>query len=308
MPFFVDDGTRLYLQMIDSYTDSIAPGTAANRLTQAKSYLTFVTYYKIQPLAPTSTDLCMYLQFLKNSYSAPTTIKNYLSGARTWLAEHGGNLAAFSSFEYHQLFSSLSKRSLHIPRRAAPLTWDHVRIISRFMDHTPAIPLSAKACLLIGFHTFLRSGNLLSPTMSSWGGAHTLTPRDLVMSAQGLAVSIRSTKTKSDPAPLTCVIPWQEDPLLCPAQAWMKYNVNIKPWVLGPAFLTDSRLPLTPRHMVGFMRLALQGCKTIDPALVSMHSLRRGAVQEAVNNGVDKNIIKERGMWRSDSGIAPYLV
>lgn len=306
--FSIDDGTPLYRQMVVSYSESIAPGTASNRLTQAKSFLTFATYYGIPPLNLTSTQLCMYAQYLKNSYSAPSTVKNYLSGAKTWLAEHGGNLHPFSSFEYHQLVAGLTKRSLHVARRAAPLSWEHVQQISAFLDRTPSVPLSAKACLLIGYHTLLRSGNLLAPTLSSWGGAHTLMAKDLRLSDEGLNVSVFSTKTKSDPSPVTTLIPWHSDPLLCAAQAWFKYSTLVKPWILGPAFLIDSGLPLTPRILVGLFRLALQDCRDIDPARVSMHSLRRGAVQAAVAEGVNMNTIKERGMWKSDSGFAPYLL
>lgn len=303
-----DDGTPLYNQMIGSYRDSIAPGTAANRLTQAKTYLTFATLYNFDPLCPSSTSLCMYVQFLKNSFSAPTTIKNYLSGARTWLAEHGGTPSAFSTFEYHQMSVGLSKRSQHVPQRAPPLTWEHIKKIVRFLDSTPRIPAAVKPCLLIGFHTFLRSGNLLSPTVSAWGGSHTLSARDICLSDEGITVFIHSTKTKSDPKPVSTLIQWQEDPQLCPAAAWLKYVTAINPWTLGPAFLTDDRRPLTPKVVVGLMRLALAENTDIDSARISMHSIRRGAAQNAELTGLSLPHIKERGMWRSDSGLAPYLL
>lgn len=294
--------------MIGTYTDSVAPGTLVNRATQAKSYITFAVYYGFQPLFPTSTDICMYTQFLKNSFAAPTTVKNYLSGAKTWISEHGGSISAFSSFEYGQLSSGLSKRSQHVPARAAPLTWEHIRAIASFMDQTVGVPLSAKPCLLIAYHTFLRSGNLLSPTMTAWGGAHTLLARDVTVSDQGLQISIRSTKTKTDPTPVTTIIPFHEDPVLCPVAAWIKYQHYIKPWTLGSAFLTDAGLPLTPRHIVGFMRLALRDFKDLLPARITMHSLRRGAAQNAAASGLSINEIKHLGMWKSDSGVAPYLL
>lgn len=293
--------------MLNSYSDSVAPGTLANRLTQAKLYLRFSLYYQVPALNPSSTDLCMYVQFLKNSFPAPTTIKNYLSGAKTWLAEHGGNLSAFSSFKLHQLSTGLTKRSNYVPRRAAPLMYDHIRIIADFCDRAQSVPLSAKACILIGFNTFLRSGNLLSPTMSTWGGPHTLSARDFELSDAGLSVTVHSTKTKTSSSPVTTIIPWEEDPTMCAPAAWHRYISTIRPPVLGPAFLTDNGLPLTPTVLVGIMRLALRKYKDLDPARVSMHSLRRGAAQSALTHGVPLNSIKERGMWRSDSGLAPYL-
>lgn len=91
------DGTKLYQQMLDSYGSSLAPGTLANRLTQAKTYICFAVLYDLNPLKPSSSQLCMFTQYLKNSFAAPATVKNYLSGARTWIAEHGGDLTPFGS-------------------------------------------------------------------------------------------------------------------------------------------------------------------------------------------------------------------
>lgn len=294
--------------MIGAYHDSIAPGTAANRLTQARTYLTYAVHYGFNPLSPSTTDLCMYLQFLQNSFPAPRTIKNYLSGARTWLSEHGGNIAPFITFEYHQLVSGVTKRSQHVPSRAAPLTWDHIYKIVSFLDYTPGTPLAAKPCLLIGYHTLLRAGNLLSPTISAWGGPHTLAVQDIRITDDGLEITVYSTKTKSDPAPLTATIPRQQDPLTCPVVAWMRYVHIIRPWSLGPAFVTDNHQPLTPRQMIGLIRIALTGSTDINPAKVSMHSLRRGAAQSADQSGLSRLQIKEKGMWKTDSGLAPYLI
>lgn len=294
--------------MLDTYSTSVTPGTAANRLTQAKTYICFAVLYHFNPLRPSSSQLCMYVQYLKNSFAAPRTVKNYLSGARTWMGEHGGDLTPFSSFEYQQLSSAIPKRSQHVPNRAAPLTWAHIKTIVSFLDSTPGIPLSVKPCILIGYHTFLRSSNLLSPTMATWGGPHTIMVQDLLLQDQGLEISIRSTKTKSDPTPVKSILPWSDDPQYCPAMAWFRYVTTIKPWALGPAFITDNFQPLTPKHVVGFMRLALKNCKELVASKISMHSLRRGAAQSAAQLGLPLDAIKERGMWRSDSGIAPYLL
>lgn len=248
-----------------------------------------------------------YTQYLKNSQFAPTSVKNYLSGAKTWIAEHGGDSGPFLSFEFQQLYAGISKRSEHSPRRAAPLTPDHLRTIALFLDSTPSAPRGAKPCILLGYFTFLRSSNLLSPSMSSWGGPHTISAQDIHLSDEGVTITVRSTKTKSASKPVATTIPWHPDPVICPARAWMRYFHQVRPWILGPAFLTDNRQPLTARHLVGFMRLALQNCHDIIPARVSMHSLRRGAVQHATSTGLSIEQIKERGMWRSDSGVSPYL-
>lgn len=305
--FSPGDGSHLYHQMLDSYATSIAPGTAKNRTTQAKAYLKFALSYDVPILHPSVTQVCMYIQFLVNSFTAPTTVKNYLSGARSWIVEHGGDTSAFNSQVTAQLSKGVTKRSQHVPNRAEPLSWEHIRHIIDFINLVPGVPLSAKPCILIAYHTFLRSSNLLSPSTGVWSGPHTLLAKHLRISDRGLHVSVITTKTKFDPAPITTIIPWNNDPVYCPVQAWMRYATARRPCPVGPAFVTDNHLPLTPRIIVGVMRLALQNYQGICVDNVSIHSLRRGAAQYAKNLGIPVETIMERGMWRSRSGIAPYL-
>lgn len=293
--------------MLDSYTHSVAQSTASNRLTQAKVYLTFSVHYGFHPLNPSGRQLCLYIQFLTNSFKAPTSVKNYLSGARTWIAQHGGALAAFATSEYLQMGFGITKRSSHTPKRAAPLEWHHIEAIANFFDATPSIPKCAKACILIGYHTFLRSSNLLAPSSTSWGSPHTVMAQDLRLCDEGLQITVYSTKTKSDSTPVQTMIPWNSNPVLCSATAWLRYSSEVKPWILGPAFLCDDGRPLTGNQLTGLMRLALHTASDINPSRVSMHSLRRGATHFALQQGLTLDQIKERGMWRSTSGVSPYL-
>lgn len=249
----------------------------------------------------------MYLQFLTNSFPAPTTVKNYLSGARTWITEHGGDVSSFHSPLLEQMSRGLTKKSSHVPVRAQPLLWVHVRHIIDFINTVPNIPASAKPCILIGFHTFLRASNLLAPSTGIWSGPHTLLAKHLRISNMGLHVTVITTKTKLDPNPVTTIIPWNNDPVYCPVQAWLRYVTLRRPCPVGPAFVTDNHMPLTPRLIVGIMRLALQTVPEIQLEKVSLHSLRRGAAQHARNSGVPIENIMNRGMWRSRAGLAPYL-
>lgn len=221
--FPTGDGSALYHQMMRSYSTSLAPGTATNRATQARTYLKFTIPYQVTALAPSVTHVCLYTQYLINSFAAPRTVRNYISGARSWLLEHGGDVSSFESPVAIQLLKGLVKQSQHVPLRAEPLSWVHIRHIIDVINTVPGIPASAKPCILIGYHTFLRLSNLLSPSTRVWGGPHTLLAKHLRLSDRSLHVSVMTTKTKSDPVPVTTVIPWNNDPVYCPAQAWFRY-------------------------------------------------------------------------------------
>lgn len=220
--------------------------------------------------------------------------------------EHRGIVDTFSSPVFLQLSGGTYKRSQHVPNRAEPLSWEHVRLIN-FINRTPSVPLAAKPCILIGFHTFLRSSNLLSPSTGVWAVPHTMLARHLRISNLGLHVSVSTTKTKFDSNPVMTVLPWNNDPVYCPVQAWLRYVTARRPCPVGPAFVTDDHKPMTPRIIMGIMRLGLQEIQGINVENVSIHSLRRGAAQYAKNSGISIDAIMERGMWRSKSGLAPYL-
>lgn len=290
--------------MAASYHRALAPGTNANKKKQAEEYLHFALLYKVPYLAPSLTHICMYAQLLANKHAAPGSIKNYLSGAKSWLSEHGGSVASFASPQLSQLVKGLTKNSGHIPTQAPPLGPHHVRAICDFLDASPAAPLAIKPALLIRFSCFLRASNLLSPSMAEWGGPHTLLGMDVRLSPAGLTVFIRSTKTRSDPKGLAFSIPANLQDRYCPVAA---YKSVVNPWPLGPAFLLQNNLPLTPRHVVGIMRLALKDHRDIDASRISMHSLRRGATHTAVDQGVDLQTVQSRGTWKSAAGMKPYL-
>lgn len=291
-----------------SYNSALAPGTLANKRKQAEEYIRFALIFDVPYLRPTVTQACMFAQLLANKHAAPASIKNSISGAKSWIEEHLGSPLAFMSPQLTRLVKGFVKNSSHIPTRAAPLQPRHIKRICVVLDSLPSAPLGVKPAILIGYACFLRSSNLLSPTMQEWGGPHTLLAGDVSFLPQGIRVTIRSTKTRSSPARLTFVIPAVEDPIICPAVAWRRYKSAVAPWALGPTFIHMNRLPITPTQVVKLMRVALQDEKDISPSSVSMHSLRRGAAQAAVEEGVPLDEIMARGTWKSTSGMRPDLI
>lgn len=253
---FLDDGSSLCKQMIALYNSALAPGTLANKRKQAEEYIRFALIFNVPYLRPTVTQACMFAQYLANKHAAPASVKNSISGTKSWIEEHLGSPLAFMSPQFSRLVKGFVKNSTHVPSRAAPLQPRHIKIISTVLDSLPSAPHGVKPAVLIGYACFLRSSNLLSPTMQEWGGPHTLLAGDVSFCQQGLRVIVRSTKTRSTPAGLTFVIPSVDNPVVCPVLAWRRYKTAFAPWGLGPAFIHMNRLPITPAQVVKLMRLA----------------------------------------------------
>lgn len=249
----------------------------------------------------------MYTRFLGNSFSSAATIKNYLSGARTWVDHHVGDSRAFAAHEPGDVLKRVSSTLQHVTTRAYALTPQDLQAICSFLDGTPSVPLSVKPCILLAYSSFLRASNLTSPLMSVWGGPHTLKACDIVDSGENLYIIVRSTKTLSGASPTYLLIQPSEAPHLCPVRAWREYKQRIKPWPFGPAFLQKDSVPLTPRPVVALMRLALAAITHPHAQQVTMHSLRRGGVQCAAANGAAQEQLMKHGTWKSTSGLKPYL-
>lgn len=292
---------------MESYNNALAQGTRANRRKQAHDYIKFSLIVGFHHLAPSITHVCMFAQSLANKHVAPNSIKNSISGAKTWVMEHGGQIDAFLSHQLGLLVKGFAKHSSHVPSRAAALAPHHIRLICDMLDATPSAPLGVKPAVLIGYACFLRSSNLLSPTVQAWGGPHTLLAHQITSSHNRLTVYINSTKTRQKGSGVSFSIPFSSPSRYCPVHTWLAYKDSVNPWPLGPAFVHQNGLPITPREVVGCMRIALQHQTDISASHVSMHSLRRGATHAAVNQGISIETIKARGTWDSDSGIAPYL-
>lgn len=212
----------------------------------------------------------MFAQRMANRHAAPTSIKNSISGAKTWVAEHGGNIDAFFSTQLALVVKGFTKRSTHVPSRAAPLGPYQIRLICDLLDSSPSASLGLKPAILIGYSCFLRSSNLLLPTIQAWGGPHTLLAHDICTSEEGLSVFIRSTKTRPGSVGLSFVIPRSAQPKYCPVSAWQTYKNSVNPLMLGPAFVHKNGLPITPRQVVTCMRLALSNQPDIPTSQVSM--------------------------------------
>lgn len=203
------------------------------------------------------------------------------------------------------MVKAVVKKSTHVTRRAFPINLPQVYKICDFLDAAPSAPKAVKACVLIGFACYLRSSNLTCTKSDARGGPHTLKVSDVVVTPFGVRANVNSTK--STKVPMSLLVQENSQPKYCPKQAWMSYVSIVNPNVLGPAFVITPGRPLTPGLLVDFMKAALISDPTVDTALISSHSLRRGATQNAANKDIAISEIMRRSGLRSKSGIAPYL-
>lgn len=249
----------------------------------------------------------MYVRFLANSFKSPVTTKNYLAGAKTWVQNHMGNTISFLSPQVLDMVQAIVKTSQHVPSPAHPVTPNDIAIICSFIDSNLWIPPCCKPAILIAYATFLRASNILSPSLSTWGGPHTLKFTDAKHVKSGIIVIIQTTKTIKSGPPTILHVRRVPNHSLCPVQAWDTYVSKTMPSSLGPAFVLSPAVPLTAHPLVKLMRAALQQAGCPYASSVSMHSLRRGATQASSTAGANQKDLLLHGTWKSKQVPKNYL-
>lgn len=293
--------------MRSTFEAGIAPGTAANRRKQAETFLKFSLYYHVNFLAPGLVDLLMYSQFLANSFASPVSVRNYLSGAKVWITLHNGVTSAFDTFQLRQMLTGVSSTSTHVPKSAPPLLASDVKVICDFIDSRNDVYFAVKPCILFAFSCFLRASNVLTPSLSAWGGPHTLRANDVIECNEGLVLVVRSTKTRRKSNPLVLKIFPVSDKNYCPVASWYVYKSIVNPCPQGPAFILNDGRPLTTHPVVAAMKAALKSAGCLYADSVSMHSLRRGGTHVAANAGAPQDQIMDHGSWKSKKGLNYYM-
>ena len=208
------------MQMLASYDAATTEGTKRNRARQADVYIRFCLAHGLDYFNPSVFTISLFAQYLANSFKAPATWRNYISGAKTWLQAQGGETAAFTSAAFQAVVRGAARSSNHVPHQAPPISPDDVKIICDYLDDQGKSGVVIRSAILLLYFTFLRQSNVLTTSAEPWGGAHTLSRSDVVLGRQGAYVTVRSSKTTSrQEPPRTLFIPKMSSSRYCPLQA-----------------------------------------------------------------------------------------
>lgn len=293
--------------MLNSYEHAVSKGTANNKLRQAKVYLGFAVAYSIDYLSPSLIHTAMFVQYLANSFKSPASVKNYFSGAKLWVHQHGGNVNSFLDSRVAEVVKGNENISSHIPAPALPIKPQELMVICNFLDRYSPLTFPHKAALLVGFACFFRASNLLSNFFHQSNHTHALLCQDVISVPTGLKIVVRSSKTISPKNPVVLSIITSPASPLCPVKAWHDYVKLFNPLPAGPAFVEAGKVPLTSKTLVKLIRLALQRAGYQNYHRFSLHSLRRGATQTAAELGASQDDLKAHGTWRTNKGLSAYL-
>ena len=250
-------------------------------------------------LNPPQSAILMYAQHLANIYSNVTTIKNYISGAKSLVRNNARDTNPFDTYLLANLIKGIARLSTHVPSRPLTLTASDVRRVADALAALGPSGVVARAALLFGVATFLRQSNFVVGPAST--AAHLLTRGDLTFTPTGLNVTIRSTKTIWD-ARDAVVIPVAAAPgsPYCPVAA-CRSAVSLAPASPdSPIFLwPGGRHPLTAPQLTGMLKTVLRRLGHPAWSRLTLHSLRHTGATLALGHGATLPEIMDHGTWRS---------
>ena len=187
-----------------------------------------------------------------------------------------------------------------------PITLDVLKGLKRVWQKLPnqrdASMLWAAAMLY--FFGFLRTGEVVVPTESTWDPSIHLVYGDLridsLQNPQVLEVHVKASKTDPYQKGVHIYL-GRASAELCPVVAVLDYMVR-RGQQPGPFFVLESGRFLTRERFVKAMREALTSLG-YNCSLYAGHSFRIGAATVAAQHGVQDSLIKTMGCWES----AAYL-
>ena len=196
-----DDGVlqrqqELKIHVKDIQQHAFRPGTRKNLNVQLRSYTLFCCYYNFKPFPCSEDILCCYVCFLGLSMVSFATVRNYLSGVKTWSNLLDYPTECFQGSALKLTLQGLSKVMSHIPASKFPLTPDLLRQMIQHLDRSNPVDICVWTLLTLGFFGMLRASNLIPRSVASFNPSEQLTRRNVLFSDEGLILKLTWSKTR----------------------------------------------------------------------------------------------------------------
>lgn len=297
----IDEGVRSVKRA------AFRPGTRKNLQTQLDTYLHFCAYYQYQPFPCDSEILCQYAFFLSKSFDSTASVKNYISGVKSFSKLLGHDISAFDSVDLKLTIQGISKVCLHMPKSKLPLSYSDLRLMIQFLDTSKPLQACMWVFLTFAFFGMLRASNLLCVSLKSFKSSEQLIRCNVHFVSEGLNLYISWSKTRQTHDFLH-ILPLGKchDILLCPVRAYYNLLHVIPADAMSPVMgipnckSKHKLVPVTKHQLVSLFKTLLLKCH-LDPSFYSLHSLRHGGATLAAKAGVSELMLKTHGDWRSDS-------
>ena len=172
------------------------PGTFKNLKTQLNTYLLFCEHFNRLAFPIDQETLCGYACFLAEHFKSSGSVRNYLSGIKTWTVLLKFDVEEFYSPALKMTLSGVEKLNTYIPKIRLPLEPAHLYSIYKVLDLSSIQNTVFWALLLIGFYGMLRKSQFANNSRNTFNPKEQLTRGDFQFTHEGLIINIQWSKTR----------------------------------------------------------------------------------------------------------------
>ena len=237
------------------------------------------------------------------------TIKQYLSGLRSYHVDLGLPVVAFSDELLERVMRGIKRDHAEPDRRErTPLTRDHLLRILRKLHLPSYTSHTLKAAFTLAFAGFLRVGKFTYQTADLELGPHFrnwfLTKSSIKISRDRSHMSVYLPASKTDPfrhgVEIIVAATGDEAGAVRAMDEFLRADPHRSP--LAPLFVADRArsTAFTREYVVNKLR-ALAMAAGLGAATWNGHSFRRGAATWAAEAGIAESQIQALGRWTSSA-------
>ncbi len=159
------------------------------------TYLAFCKKFSCRPLDPTLQTMLSYLEHLAVKMKSPKTVMNYWSAVKLLHTLNKCSISRADDIEIQLMIKSISITKRHVSTQKSALDKQHIIKIATVLDKQGESGLVIKTAVLIGFFGFLRASNLCPKDATSFDPTRNFQRKDVKVTAQGLVVTLKWSKT-----------------------------------------------------------------------------------------------------------------
>lgn len=248
------------------------------------------------PMPATSETIAEHMTALRSGLAAPSTLDQSLGviGAMHRKAGHRKPDTEHARSLVRGYRRDLAEGGIG-PRQAPPMTRDVLRQVVAALDVSKPLGRRDRVLLVLGWTMMARRSELAALRFA-----------DAVEQAEGLDVTVRTSKTDKDSRGRLVSLPSQDDPALDPARL-------VKAWrdEVGPDGPLLQRLDLrgnpagsiTGHGVNHAVHMAAWRAGVGGKGYYTAHSLRAGGLTDALHRGVPVGIAARHGGWDPKSPV-----
>ena len=267
-------------------------------MSQIRQWVYFTTYFNLEILPASPSDLCMFVELLSYS-SGYGHIKNVIGGVR-YLHHIMGHNFPTESVWLEDTLQGLKRKLKGTPKQVLPIDPVILRRMFRHVNLRKNIELAHWCGCLLAFFTLFRKANLC-PRELDFDPETILTRGDVFLDREKQQVLIFVNFSKTNQYQREChviPIPKNDDPALDLYTHLCNLFSRVKVGDDAPALSYSSKHYITHKPFTTKLKYLL-GKAGLDPSLFSGHSFRRGGASFLYSVGGTTLMVQTLGCWSS---------